>query len=91
LQLFLRDVAALQTARCAGAGASPQLVLSGLKKRADRLLDGFPDANSELAVRAVQTARDRLDRLYTPINILTDLSFQLSHALGRKRKSQRAA
>ncbi len=91
LQLFLRDVATLQTARRAGKSTSLQLILSSVKDRAEKLLDAFPDANSELALRAVQTARDHLDRLYTPINILTKLSYQLSHALGRKRKSQRAA
>lgn len=91
LQLFLRDVALLKAAQQARQDPEPLLVLHGFWKRAERLLDVFPKADPERAVRAVQTARDNLERGYTPSNVLTALSFRLYHALGPRQDSRRAA
>jgi DNA polymerase-3 subunit delta' len=91
LQLFLRDVALIKAARHARQDPQPLLVLRSFRKRAEKLLEVFPSADPDRAVQAVQTARDYLDRGYTPSSVLTALSFRLHRALGPQGKSRRAA
>lgn len=91
LQLFLRDVALIQAARHARQDPQPLVVLRGFRDRAEKLVEGFPDADPERAVRAIQTTRDYLERGYSPSSVVTALSFRLHHALGPRKKSRRAA
>ena len=90
LQLFLRDVAFLKAARQAQKDPKSLMVLQGMRKRAEDLLNVFPEADLENAVQAVQAARDYLERGYTPNSVLTALSFRLYHALGPRQDSRRA-
>jgi DNA polymerase-3 subunit delta' len=85
LQLFIDDVAILKAERLIGKDMHLSLSHPAYRKRAEVLLDKFPEVNPEQAVQAIQFACDYLERGYTPGRILTALSFRLHHALGPSR------
>lgn len=78
LALFLRDAALARAAAHSGAPAA----FDGFKSKIAGVLEAFPRADFDAAVRAVDEAAVNLTRAYTADFVMFDLALRLHEALG---------